>query len=177
MPSTLGRSLANYKGPEMITVFSAGCCGDANHIDVNWVEEQRGFGNAARMGTILAAEVLRSWPCLKPVEADKLQVKNIAVRLGLVGLGDGDVDHARAIIKRVEEPKAKRPCFLETVWAFKVLYLAVQHGRPLEVEVQVISLGNGVAWVLLPGEVFTDLGLAIKQDSRFSQSVSSNSLN
>ena len=28
-------------------------------------------------------------------------------------------------------------------------------------------LGNEVAWVSLPGEVFTELGLAIKQDSPF----------
>ena len=58
LPFTLARALADFKGPEMITVFSAGCCGDVNHIDVRWGEPQRGSSNAARMGTILAAEVL-----------------------------------------------------------------------------------------------------------------------
>jgi len=171
MPATLSRALADYKGPEMITLFSAGCCGDVNHIDVNWGEEQRGFANASRMGTILAAEALRTWPRLRRVEASTLRVKSTAVSLGLPGLGDGDADQARAIVKRVEDPKSKRPSFLETVLAFKVLDVAARNGRPQEVEVQVIALGNEVAWVSLPGEIFTELGLAIKQDSPFPQTI------
>ncbi len=71
LPYTLARCLADFKGPEMVTLFSAGCCGDVNHIDVHWREPQRGSANAARMGTILAAEVLRTWPHLKPVGRDR----------------------------------------------------------------------------------------------------------
>src|SRR5579883_111514 len=76
LPYTLGRALADFQGPEMITVFSAGCCGDVNHIDVRWREPQRGFANAARMGTILAAEVLRAWPHLQPIDATAIRVKS-----------------------------------------------------------------------------------------------------
>ena len=42
-----------------------------------------------------------------------------------------------------------------------------RNGKPWEVEVQVIALGNEVAWVSLPGEIFVELGLAIKQASPF----------
>ena len=56
---------------------------------------------------------------------------------------------------------------MEMVQAFKVLDVAARNGKPHEVEVQVIALGKEVAWVSLPGEVFTELGLAIKQDSPF----------
>jgi hypothetical protein len=171
MPSTLSRCLADYKGSEMVTLFSAGCCGDVNHIDVTWGEEQRGFANAARMGTILAAEVLRAWPRLRPVEAGALRVTSAVVSLPLPQLGDGDLEKARAIVARVEEPQSKRPGFLEMVWAFKVRDVAARNGRPQEVEVQVIALGNEVAWVSLPGEIFTELGLAIKQDSPFPHTI------
>jgi hypothetical protein len=171
MPWMLSRALADYKGPEVITLFSAGCCGDVNHIDVNWGEEQRGFANAARMGTILAGEVLRTWPRLRPIEARDLRVRRAAVSLGLPALRDGDVEGARAIVKRLEDQKSRRPGFLETVWAFKVLDVAARNGRPIEVEVQVIALGNEVAWVSLPGEIFTELGLAIKQDSPFPETI------
>jgi neutral ceramidase len=34
-----------------------------------------------------------------------------------------------------------------------------------------IALGNEVAWVSLPGEIFTELGLAIKQDSPFPHAI------
>ena len=52
------------------------------------------------------------------------------------------------------------PAFLERVQAFKVLDVAAREGKPLEAEVQVIALGDDLAWVGLPGEIFVELGLA-----------------
>jgi hypothetical protein len=171
MPCTLSRALADFQGPEMVTLFSAGCCGDVNHIDVHWPEAQRGFANAARMGTILAAEVLRNWPRLTPVESTRVQVKSATVSLSLPEIAPGDVPKARAIVARLKDSTSKRPAFLELVWAFKVLDVAARERRPLEVEVQVVALGNEVAWVSLPGEIFAELGLAIKQDSPFANTI------
>jgi neutral ceramidase len=171
LPFTLARSLADFKGPEMITVFSAGCCGDVNHIDVRWREPQRGSSNAARMGTILAAEVLRTWPRLTPVEADAVRIRGAVVPLPLPAISEADVAKARAVMSRLEDPKAPRPGFLEMVDAFKTRDVAARAGRPLEVEVQVIALGDELAWVALPGEIFVELGLAIKQDSPFRRTI------
>src|SRR5262249_38653267 len=55
--------------------------------------------------------------------------------------------------------------------AFKTRDVAARQGRPLEVEVQVIALGDELAWVSLPGEIFVELGLAIKQDSPFRRTI------
>src|SRR4029077_19940140 len=42
------------------------------------------------------------------------------------------------------------------------------HGKlTFDAEVQVISLGNELAWVGLPGEMFVELGLALKEASPF----------
>ena len=166
MPATLSRCLADFKGPEMVTLFTAGCCGDVNHIDVHWKEAQRGFGNPARMGIIRAGEVLRMWPRLTSIDAAPLRVKTATVSLPLAELKDGDVEDARATSVRMSGEASKRPPFMEMVQRFKVLDVAA-NGKPHEVEVQVIALGKEVAWVSLPGEVFTELGLAIKQDSPF----------
>jgi hypothetical protein len=171
LPFTLARCLADFQGPEMVTLFSAGCCGDVNHIDVRWREPQRGFGNPARMGTILAGEVLRTWPKLKPVHASDIRVKSATVRLALPEISESDQAKARDIIARVADPKAPRPSFLEMVAAFKTRDVTERQGRPQEVEVQVIAIGNEVAWVSLPGEIFTELGLAIKQDSPFPRTI------
>jgi neutral ceramidase len=171
LPFTLGRAMADFKGPEMITLFSAGCCGDVNHIDVRWREPQRGSANAARMGTILAAEVLRTWPDLKPVETDAVRTRSAIVPLALPTISEADVARSREVISRLEDPKAPRPKFLEMVDAFKTRDVAARQGRPLEVEVQVIALGDGLAWVSLPGEIFVELGLAIKQDSPFHRTI------
>jgi neutral ceramidase len=86
-------------------------------------------------------------------------------------LAAGDVDKARAVVKDLEAKGAKRPSFLDTVQAFKVLDVAAREGKPNEVEVQVIAWGNDIAWVSLPGEIFVELGLAIKQGSPFKHTI------
>jgi hypothetical protein len=48
-----------------------------------------------------------------------------------------------------------------------VLDTVARQGKPLDAEVQVIALGDQIAWVGLPGEIFTELGSAIKQASPF----------
>src|SRR5262249_40240536 len=50
---------------------------------------------------------------------------------------------------------------------FKVLDVAARNGKPWEVKVQVIALGDELAWVSLPGEIFVELGLAIKKSSPY----------
>jgi hypothetical protein len=170
MPATLARCLADFKGPGMVTLFTAGCCGDINHIDVNWAERQGGFENAARMGVILSGEVLRSWPRLERVKDGGLRTRSATVKLDLAPIGPEDVAKARAVVARLDA-KSGKPTFLETVKAFQVLDVEARAGRPIEVEVQVIALGDEVAWVSLPGEIFVELGLAIKQDSPFKNTI------
>ena len=42
-----------------------------------------------------------------------------------------------------------------------------RNGEPIDAEVQVISLGKDIAWVSMQGEIFVQLGLAIKEGSPF----------
>jgi hypothetical protein len=171
LPYTLSKLLADVEGPEMVTLFTAGCCGDINHIDVSRSDPQKGFENAARMGTILAAEVLRIWPRLEVIEPGALRTRSETVTLALPEVSQDDVAKAREVVARREGPKPTQPTFLESVQAFKVLDVAARDGRPQEVEVQVIALGDDVAWVSLPGEIFVELGLAIKQDSPYPHTI------
>src|SRR5205085_1249013 len=57
--------------------------------------------------------------------------------------------------------------FMKLVRAHRAVDVAAREGRPLQVEVQVIALGKDVVWVSLPGEIFVELGLAIKKRSPF----------
>jgi hypothetical protein len=163
-PGVLARLLGGYRGPDMLTVFANGCCGNINHRDIGWLDPQKGPQEAHRIGTRLAAAVLRTVPDLKPVPADALRVKSEIVKLPLAPITDADVAAANEVVKRVKDPKTK---FLDKVQAFKVLDVAARTGKPWEVEVQVIALGDQVAWVSLPGEIFVELGLAIKKGSPF----------
>ena len=162
---TLSRLLGMYKGPDMVTVFANGACGDINHVDVQWAGPQKGHGEATRLGTVLAGGVFKAYTRLQPVSSGTLRVRNDRVALALPELEPGAVEAAREVISGIGS-KAP-PKFLEQVNAFKVLDVAARNGRPHEVEVQVVALGDDVAWVSLPGEIFVELGLEIKRQSPF----------
>jgi hypothetical protein len=163
-PGVLSKLLGEYRGPDMLTVFANGCCGNINHRDIGWLDPQKGPKEAHRIGTLLAGSVLRTTPHLKPVTADGLRVKSEVVQLPLAPIMDADVEAANEVVKRVKEPATK---FLDKVKAFKVLDVAARKGKPWEVEVQVIVLGDQLAWVSLPGEIFVELGQAVKKGSPY----------
>jgi hypothetical protein len=163
-PGVLSKLLGEYRGPDMLTVFANGCCGNINHRDIGWLDPQKGPKEAHRIGTLLAGSVLRTTPHLKPVPADTLRIKSEVVKLPLAPITDADVEAANEVVKRVKEPATK---FLDKVKAFRVLDVAARKGKPWEVEVQVIALGDQLAWVSLPGEIFTELGLAVKKGSPY----------
>ena len=160
-PYTLSRLLSDFKGSNMITLFANGACGNINHVDVNWRDPQKGHGEAARLGAILAGAVCRSFPRLQPVDTSAPRVVREIVKLPLPQVAPEDVDRAREVVRRANAP------FLARVGAFKTLDVVGREGKPHEVEVQVIALGDQVAWVSLPGEIFVELGLAIKKASPF----------
>ncbi len=58
---------------------------------------------------------------------------------------------------------------MKLVKAYRLLDIDERKGKPYRVEVQVIALGQDIAWVSLPGEVFVELGLSIKKRSPFAQ--------
>jgi len=168
-PYTLGRLLAEVKGPSLLTHFTIGCAGNLNHIDVGTKDPQKGHGEAARIGTVLAAEVLKTMKRLETLDAAALRVRSEVLRLPLPEIRPGDLEWARKITPLFGKPNAAP--FMDLVRAFRIADVAERAGAPLEAEVQVIALGGGLAWVGLPGEIFTELGLAIKQASPFQYTV------
>jgi hypothetical protein len=102
---------------------------------------------------------------MQPLKAGRLRVTSESVKLPLPEIKPGDVERARSIVERYG--MKDNSAFMEKVEAFRILDVAARDGKPQEVEVQVIALGNDVAWVGLPGEIFVELGLALKQASPF----------
>ncbi len=169
LPYTITESLARVLGPEHVTLWTPGCCGDLNHINVHWNRPQKGHENAARMGLILAGEVLRNWPNLEPRGEGPLQVRRRIVELPLPTITTDEVRAARETVKTGND--RSRASFMKLVKAHQVLDVHRREGRPISAEVQVITLGADLAWVSLPGEVFVQLGLDLKLDSPFKQTI------
>jgi hypothetical protein len=148
----------------MLTVFANGCCGNINHRDIAWADAQKGPNEARRIGTTLAGAVCKTYPRLSPLTGDSLRIKSEIVKLPLPAINREDLAKARTVMKSVKEPKTP---FLDKVKAYQTVDVAAQNGKEWEVEVQVIALGDRVAWVSLPGEIFVELGLSIKKQSPF----------
>lgn len=164
-PYTLAKQLREVHGPDMVTTFTIGTAGNINHIDVKSPTRQKGHGEAARIGTILVGEVLRTFRRLKDIEPGAIQASREIVLLDPAPIKADDPEWARSVLARYGTPDAAP--FYEQVHAFKVLDIEKLKGKPIEAEVQVITLGDHIAWVGLPGEIFVELGRAIKVRSPF----------
>jgi hypothetical protein len=166
-PGALSRVLAAYHGTNHQTVTANGTCGNLNHVDVSWKSPQSGPGEANRIGIILGAAVFRTYKDLQPCTGGLIRVEREIVELGLPEVTPAQVAEAKAILETTHDDSGAN--FMKLVRAQRTLDVARREGQPHHVEVQAIALGNEVAWVGLPGEIFVELGLAIKKSSPFRQ--------
>ena len=165
-PGALSRTLATYKGPDMLTLFANGCCGNINHTDVRWAGAQTSPQEAVRLGTILAAAVFKAYPRLQPLtNPGVLRVRSEVVKLPRPAFTPAQLEAAGLDARTAKD--STRDGFMKLVRAHRVLDTAAAEGKPLEVEMQVITLGRDVAWVAWPGEIFVELGLSVKAGSPF----------
>ena len=130
MPGTLSSLLALVKGPEMVTVYTTGCCGDINHINVHWDEPQHGFENSTRMGIILAGAVLETWPELRPVSRGPLRVKHEVVPLPLPRISRSDVERATRPSLAMGIPRQSSPLFSRRSMPTKCSMWMLDRGNP-----------------------------------------------
>ena len=161
-PAQLAAELTREFGDGFISLFGLGTCGDINHIDVTG----RRRYNARLIGQQLAVTILSS-PTRLPLEKPALAVLSARVPLPLRKVSEEQADAARANMSKVG---SKDLPFLEQVGIVTTLDL-VRRGSTLDAEVQVFRLHPDLAIVLLPGEVFADLGLAIKRGSPFKHTL------
>lgn len=165
----LGRALAGAKGSDLVSIFTIGTAGNVNHIDVTRKEPQSGFGEAARIGAVLGAEVLRSLQHAPVISVDSIRVHTEVLKLPIPDVTSEEVSWAHKTAATFGQPNAAP--FMDLVRAAKIEEVAARHGRPLEAEVQVIELGSDLAVIGMPGEVFVELGLMVKHDSPYPNTI------
>ena len=163
-PYYLEQSLRKAWGDDFVLLFGTGACGDINHIDVTRRERLK----TQQIGTTLGRTVLAAAKSLKPAQPPALAVRSEIVRAPLQQYTAARHAQARSDMQRVDAPKMP---FLKRVEAYKILALAMRGGERIPLEVQVFRLSKDVAVVGLPGEVFVELGLAIKRASPFATTL------
>jgi len=163
-PFYLERKLRPILGVEGVSLFGAGTCGDINHIDVSKKDPQKGHLEAGRIGTTLGDTVMKALPKLRPQRSPRLVVRRTIVQAPLQKYSAEAIAQARKDMAKIGTRELP---FLKQVEAYKILSLQMLPSDILPMEVQVFRLSDEVAIVGLPGEIFVDLGLAIKKASPF----------
>jgi neutral ceramidase len=161
-PGHLEHELRREFGERFISVFGLGTCGDINHLDVSGRRRLQ----SRLIGQQLAVDVL-SARLRTPLATPSLGAVSARVTLPLRKVSDAQVAAARSGMSKVGTSAVP---FLTQVDIVTTLDLA-SRGPSLDAEVQVFRLHPDLAIVLLPGEVFVDLGLAIKQASPFAHTL------
>ena len=183
-PHVIERGLRQKYGESLVSLFGTGTCGDINHSDP--VAKERLKMEA--IGESLAATILPALEQLEPVASPSLQVRSGVVRLPLQEVADAQLERARQLLPAAAA--GQKVDFFDQVSAYKAVVIDHFRNQPakikspdyigwglsnswggvggeLPVEVTTIALGRDVGLVFLPGEVFVELGLAIKQASPF----------
>ena len=187
-PFYLQQSLQKEKdfGDSFVSVFGTGCCGDVNHVDVTrpnrkWkqtrgqtmltpfepktTEAEPSPVTTEYIGQALASTFCKALPDLRRTRP-MLGVRHAIVDVPLSTYSHLDLEWAKSL----DKPES----FLMGVRARRTLSVASlreQYGESMPCEVHVFRLTNDTAIVTLPGEVFVELGLAIKKASPFDNTL------
>jgi hypothetical protein len=163
-PYYLEKSLQEKYGEDFVLLFGTGTCGDINHIDVTRKERLK----TETIGQTLAQTVIDKTGNLNGISNPQLAVRREIVQAPLQQYGPDKLAWAQETIKKVGTREVP---FLKQVEAYKILALELRGGTKIPLEVQVFRLSREIAIVGLPGEVFVDLGLAIKRESPFATTL------
>lgn len=164
-PHYLENILRQDRGDKFLSLFAAGTCGDINHVDVSHGRRQGGQEYAKYLGETLGKTVADAK--LSRIDRPSLAAKHAIVQASLQKYDDEQIAWAK---KQMENVGTRNLPFLVQVEATKILGVELyreKHGENLPLEVQAFRISEDVAIVTLPGEVFVELGLAIKNASPF----------
>ena len=149
-------------GSQFTFLFAAGTCGDINHIDV----KTRDRRSTESIGTMLGETVQQAIaePNLLSPSEPALAVRSVKVDAPLQSYSESEIADAR---QNMDLIGTRELSFLDQVEAYKIVDIQRLTGDTVPLEVQVFRLNRETVLVMLPAEVFVDLGLAIKAASPF----------
>jgi neutral ceramidase len=172
--------------PDCEVLYINGAAGDINHIDAMHPENNTvsGYEFAKKVGSILAAEVIKVYNRLKAPETDE---NNHNIRFGRKIV---DVPLRKISDEEVEQAHKDIQSFYAGTWSVKGAGMASiaaiskafqtvsihKLGSFLPMEIQVVALDE-LAYVGLPGEVFSHIGRRIKEASPFANTFISSVTN
>lgn len=167
-PYYIGTVLKKKFGVDFLSVFGLGTAGDINHLDFAGGTKPR---EASEIGTRLgeiAAEMI-----------DRHELSVIAPRFAWgerkrewprQTFTPEELEKAKGLMSEAVAPEGNGLSVTERAKAEKVVNLSL-FPETLSLDIQAIRLSDDLVLVGLPGEIFVDLGNAIKKASPFSKTI------
>lgn len=151
--SVLAKELKKIYGPDFVSLFVLGTCGDINHVpfDGKPLPLQR----HREIGKILADETVKTFEKAEPagIGSVKAQFKTLKIKRRI---------YDKEYYNKKIEALLSKPDFREL--RNLVAYEATNDKEYSELHVQVIKIGD-VLFYAMPGEIFVNHGLYIKSES------------
>lgn len=163
-PGVFTKLVNERHGPELISVFANGCCGNINPNDY-FTGTRR---NHLQIGKLLADATDAAWPDLKPLKPFAPRIASTRVTLDRRQFTEAEIAKAKDIAARMVTKNLGTVTMAEAVCILETLN---RQNEPLSVEVQAIAFSEEAAIVALPGEIFVELGLALKKQSPFKHTM------
>lgn len=177
-PGFLERRLRAALGRAIPVLVFVGASGNINHFDVTSEQDQTCYDEARRIGEGYADIILRSLEESTPIAAPALSFRASVLPVRKREISAAEIEAAK---QRVAEPEKDDGVFTSEdlacgaapvlrFFARELLRFAEREaGKTVEFDVMALGFGREFALVSLPGEPFTEIGLAIRAASPFAQ--------
>lgn len=161
--SVISDKLKEEYGNDFVTVFALGTCGDINHH--NYDEKSKGIDKLyahLEIGEIIAGKAIYAMNNALPIFGDiSVAKQKITVKKRLT-----NDEKATEAIKKLIENKTRAFFDIRNI----IYYNSVNITEDYDMYIQVIKIGD-VCIYCLPGEIYVNWGLMLKEKSPFSKNI------
>lgn len=180
-PGRMEREIQNQLGYDMPVITLIGASGNINHFDNSTDRDQASFEEAKRIGKEYAAKIVPALADLKTVGSAGIKLVSDKITIPYTVITDEEVAKAKEVLAKPFDPNEEAEMtasglargegpvarfFADQLLTFRESCVGAREFRLLS-----IQFGDQAAIVTLPGEPFTEIGLAIKAASRFETTV------
>jgi len=172
-PGFLREGLSKIFNEGFTTLYGNGCCGNINHIDYSDISAaRRGYGAAERIGYMLAADTSRALRNTTGIEGSEIAVSRKYVTLKRLTVSEEIYQKSLKTLEKTERNKntGESDGLPEELHSLVRIQMYENQKKDDQVEVMVIRLGD-LAVVGLPGEIFCELGMRIREESSAAHTI------